>query len=176
MARGQRQAADRQLNTTNQIGAAENTNQQALENKLIPGYTSLMNTGYLSPEEENAARVNEMGTATQPFEAAGFSAAGRAGRTRNPADLTSEEDLLARDESLAAGGAAEKLQAEKMKGQLAGMYGLGTLRSEDIDAMERMYGLGPATLQARAAGGKSFGQDLLTNLMGNAEKAATMGG
>ena len=153
MARGQKQAADKQLALTNSVAGDERSRSNKLEDQLIPGYTSLMNTGYLSPEEEAAATTSEMGSATQPYESAGFKAASRAGATRNAADLTSEETQLARDEGISAGGAAEQLQREKMANQEAGMYGLGKLRGEDLDAMAKMYGLGPSTLGARAAGG-----------------------
>lgn len=152
MARGQVGAANKQLSTTNDIGADERKRQQDLENKLVPGYTSLMDTGYFNPEEEHAAVTSEMGATAAPFETAGFEAAGRAGRTRNAADLTAQQDQLAMEQGRAAGDTAANLQKEKMQGQLAGTYGLGQLRKEDLDAMQSMYGLGPSTLQARAAG------------------------
>lgn len=125
--------------------------------------TSLMKTGYFSPEEAGAATTSEMGSAMQPFESAGFEAANRAGRTRNAADLTAQQDELALEKGRTAGETAANLQAEKMAGQKyglqtkiagqqAGMYGLGALRAEDLAAMEHMYGLGPGTLGARAAG------------------------
>jgi hypothetical protein len=120
-----------------------------------------MDTGYFSPEEEHAAVTSEMGTTAAPFEATQFEAAGRAGRTRNASDLTAQQDQLALEEGRATGDTAAKLQHEKMQGQMAGAYGLGQLKSEDQKAMEAMYGLGPATLQARAAGksGDELGMD-----------------
>lgn len=152
MARGQAGAAEKQLGTTNALASTEQGKSDALENKLTPGYTSLMDTGYMSPEEEHAATVSEMGAATQPFETAKFQAANTAGATRNAADLTSNQDQLALEEGRAAGGAAEDLQNQKMQNQEAGMYGLGQLKSQDQQETENMYGLGPGTLQARAAG------------------------
>lgn len=172
MARGQAQAADKQLSTTNAIGADERSRQQALENKLMPGYTSLMNTGFMSPAEENAARTSEMGAAEQPFESAGFTAANRAAATHNAADLTAEEEQLARDKGLATGTAAENFQKEKMNNELAGMYGIGQLRSEDLNAMQAMYGMGPSTLNARAAGGPSPWWGLAEKAIGAAGAAA----
>jgi hypothetical protein len=152
MARGQSSAADTQLKTTNAVAGQEGDKANQLESKLVPGYTSLMDTGYFSPEEEAAATTSEMGAATQPFESAGFKAANRAAATRNPADLTAQEDQLALDEGRTAGDAAAKLQEQKMSNQEAGMYGLGQLQQGDQHAMEQMYGLGPSTLGARAAG------------------------
>lgn len=151
--RGQKQAAEKQLKTTNAVAADQGAQASKLEKQLIPGYTSLMDTGYFSPEEEHAATTSEMGAATQPFESMGFQASNRAAATRNPADLTAQQDQLALDEGRTAGQAAEGLQHEKMGNQIQGMAGMGNLRSEDLAAMESMYGLGPGSLQARAAGG-----------------------
>ena len=152
MARGQVGAAEKQLGKTNAVASAEDTSQQKLENQLVPGYTSLMDTGYLSPEEESAATTSEMGAATAPFKSAEFQAGNRAAATRNASDLTAQQDQLALEEGQTAGTAADELQKEKMANQEAGMYGLGQLRAEDLQAMEQMYGLGPSSLQARAAG------------------------
>jgi hypothetical protein len=152
MARGQAQAADTQLATTNQVAGQQGNESQMLENDLIPGYTSLMNTGYLNPAEEAAATTSEMGSATQPFESAKFDANNTAAATRNTADLAAQQDQLALEEGQVAGGAAANLEKQKMSNQEAGMYGLDNLESGNLKAMEDMYGLGPGTLQARAAG------------------------
>lgn len=152
MARGQAGAADNQRHLTNDIGAGALSDSKALESKLIPGYTSLMNTGYMNPEEEAAATTNEMGASTAPFGAANFSAANRAAATRNPADLTSQQDQLALEQGQTAGTAAATLQQQKMQNQEQGMYGLEGLNQDQLKLTEGMYGLGPSTLQARAAG------------------------
>lgn len=152
MARGQSQAASAQLTKTNAVGDQENTEAQGLENQLIPGYTSLMDTGYLSPEEGSAATTSEMGAATQPFESADFTAKNNAAATHNASGVAEQEDQLALEKGQAAGGAAEDLQNQKMQNQEAGMYGLNQLEQGNQGFAENMYGLGPATLQARAAG------------------------
>jgi hypothetical protein len=152
MARGQSQAAQNQLGITNSVAGNEGTEAQGLENDLIPGYTSLMDTGYLNPEEESAATTSEMGAATAPFQSADFEAKNNAAATRNASDLPAQEDQLALEEGQTAGGAAAKLQQQKMQNQEAGMYGLNELEGGNLTAMEDMYGLGPGTLQARAAG------------------------
>lgn len=152
MARGQSQAADTQLSKTNAVGDTESAKANKLESELIPGYTSLMDTGYFSPEEEAASRTSEMGAATQPFESADFTAKNNAAATRNSAGLAEQEDQLALEKGQTAGGAAAELQKEKMSNQEAGMYGLQGLEAGDKQAMETMYGLGPGTLNARAAG------------------------
>jgi hypothetical protein len=152
MARGQSQAADTQLKTTNQVAGQQGQEAQQLESELIPGYTSLMDTGYMNPEEEAAATTSEMGAATAPFGTADFQAKDNAAATRNPSDLAAQEDQLALEEGQVAGGASAHLQDQKMQNQEAGMYGLSNLESGNLKAMEDMYGLGPGTLSARAAG------------------------
>lgn len=157
LARGQSQAADAQLNQTNAVAGSEGDKASKLEGQLTPGYTSLMDTGYLNPQEENAAVTSEMGSATAPFQTAGFDAKNTAGATRNAADLTANQDQLALEEGRTAGTAAAGLQKEKMQNQEAGMYGLQGLQSGDQKTMAEMYGLGPSTLQARAAGTGHWG-------------------
>lgn len=152
MARGQAGAADRQRWTTNAIGAEAGKEAGGVNSTLIPGYTSLMNTGYLSPEEQAAATTSEMGATAAPFETAKFEAGNRAGATRNASDLTAQSDQLAMEQGRAAGDTAATLQAQKMQNQEAGMYGLGQIGQEQTGLEESMYGLGPSTLQARAAG------------------------
>lgn len=152
MARGQSQAADTQLAKTNAVGDTQQGKADTLENSLVPGYKSLMDTGYLSPEEEGAATTNEMGAATAPFKSAEFGAANRASATNNASDLTAQSDQLALEEGQTAGGAAAKLQEEKMQNQEAGMYGLAGQEAGNRGEATSMYGLGPSTLNARAAG------------------------
>lgn len=152
MARGQAGASDAQLHKTNDVAIAQGKETQNLENQVMPGYTSLMDTGYLSPEEEHAATTSEMGSATQPFQSMEFKAGNRAAATRNPADLTAEDTQLALDEGRTAGGAAEQLQKEKMANQISGMEGIAGQEAGNRHTMESMYGLGPGTLDARAAG------------------------
>lgn len=152
MARGQSQAATGQLNLTNTVAGEEGGQAGALESELIPGYTSLMDTGYLNPAEEAGAVTGEMGTATAPFQSAEFQAKNDAAATHNGAGVAGQEDQLALEEGQVAGGAAANLQTQKMQNQEAGMYGLNNLESGNQQAMEDMYGLGPGTLEARAAG------------------------
>lgn len=153
MARGQSQAAGDQLKMTDAVAGQQQGDQKALESKLIPGYSSLMDTGYMNPGEEAAATTSEMGAATQPFQSMGFQASNRAAATRNPADLTAQQDQLALEEGQTAGQTAAGLQEQKIQNQEAGMYGLGQLKSQDQQEAASMYGLGPGTLNARAAGG-----------------------
>lgn len=156
MARGQSGAAQKQLKTTNAVASNEGDKANKLEDTLLPGYTSLMDTGYFNPGEEAAATTSEMGATAAPFSSAEFEGRNRAAATRNPADVTAQSDQLAMDEGRAAGDTAGHLQEEKMNNQEAGMYGLGQLQSGDRSAEMSMYGLGPQTLNARAAGGSVY--------------------
>jgi hypothetical protein len=152
MARGQKQHADTQLATTNDIGHQQQTRSNKLEDSLTPGYTSMMDTGYMNPQDEEAATNTEMGATSAPFQTADFKAKNTAAATRNPADLAAQQDQLAISEGQSAGDAAAKLQTQKMTNQEAGMYGLQQLQAGNQKEAEGMYGLGPGTLDARAAG------------------------
>ena len=152
MARGQSQAADAQLNATNTIANDQQSQANALQSKLVPGYTSLMNTGYLSDADKAAATTNEMGAATAPFGTANFEANNRASATNNASDLTAQQDQLALEQGQVAGGAAANLQGQQMQNQLSGMYGLQGEQAASQGEAQGLYGLGPSTLQARAAG------------------------
>ena len=166
MARGQAQAADKQLGTSNAIGSQELQGANSLIGQLTPKYTSLMDTGYFSPAQENAAVTSEMGSATAPFKSAEFQAANNASATRNPSNLAAQQDQLALEEGRTAGEAAANLQNQKMKNELGGAYGLGNLSQEQMDMAKSMYGLGPSTLQARAAGNPSPLWGLAGSLIG----------
>jgi hypothetical protein len=152
MARGQAAAADTQLNKTNAVGDTNASQAGALESKLVPGYQSLMDTGYINPQEENAATTSEMGAATQPFQSEQFRNNNNAAATRNDASLTAGNDQLALEEGRTAGDAAANLQMQKMQNQEAGMYGLAGQEQGNRQTEGAMYGLGPGTLGARAAG------------------------
>lgn len=158
MAKGQRQAADANLAATNQVAGSELAGADQLQGELTPAYTSEMNTGYMSPQDKQAAQEQTMGAASEPFDAASFQAANRAAATNNPADLTAQQDQLALEKGTATGNAATQLQAQQQEGQLAGAQGLSQLSDEDMKAMEGLYGLGPATLGARAAGTSTLSQ------------------
>jgi len=152
MARGQAQAADANLNATNSIANTQQGTGTQLQSSLIPGYTSMMNTGYLSPADKAAATTSEMGSATAPFGTANFEANNRASATGNASDLTAQQDQLALEQGQTAGGAAANLQNQQMSNQLQGMYGLGGLSGQDLQEAQGLYGLGPSTLSARAGG------------------------
>jgi len=152
MARGQAGAANAQLKQSNTVANSQQSQADTLRNKLVPGYTSLADTGYLDPADKAAATTSEMGAATAPFGSANFEASNRAARTGNASDLTAQQDQLALEQGQTAGGAAATLQGQQMSNQLQGMYGLQGEEAASRGEAQGMYGLGPPTLQARAAG------------------------
>ena len=97
-----------------------------------------------------------MGALASPFAAAKTAMTNSAARTNNSAGLTAGQDALARGQGIAAGqqsaanqtafaNDAQQQEAQAQQG-LAGIYGINQ------DTMAKLYGLGPGTLQARAAG------------------------
>jgi hypothetical protein len=148
MPRGAAGAAKTQLGTTNAIAATQQGKADALQAQTTPGYTSLMNTGYLDPADAAAATTSEMGAATQPFQTAGFTAKNNAAATNNASSLTANEDQLALEEGQVSGQTAAGLQQQKMQNQQAGMYGLNQQQAADTGETESMYGLAPSTINA----------------------------
>jgi hypothetical protein len=92
-----------------------------------------------------------------PFASAADTLENRAARTRNTAGLNETLDLMARDRSKAASGAGRDVETlfanEKQRRREESLKGLANLYGVSTDAMAKLYGLGPGTLGARAAGG-----------------------
>lgn len=168
MAKGQRQTAQQQLNTTNTEAANLGTTGTNLQSAVEPTYENLMETGYTSPAAESAAVEQGMGATASPYGAARFTAANSAAATGNPADLTSEENTLAREEGTALGGEANQLALQKQQGQLAGAAGVTGLSDTDLQAMEQLYGIAPGLLNSRAAGQSTLTQ--VGDFLGNVAK------
>jgi hypothetical protein len=171
MARPTTAQANTNLQTTNAIGQGQQNQANQLQNTLIPGYTNLMNTGYLSPQDQEAATQNTMGATTAPFSTADFEAKNRASATNNASDLTANEDQLAMEEGQAAGGSAANLQQQQMANQLQGMYGLGQEQQGAQGEAESMYGLAPSTLNAET-NAQAQTTSWLNSLLGAAGTAA----
>lgn len=158
MAKGQKEAADKQLQTTNAAAAGAGKNAGDIFSSLNPFFQQEMTNpqGY-SPQDLNAMR-------TGSSQALGGSTAGITGqgnltaaRTRNSAGITSALDSAARgaqqqgsQNELAIEGANANLKQQQ---QQAGAAGEAGLFGENLGAQSSLYGLGPGTLQGRAAGG-----------------------
>jgi hypothetical protein len=149
MARGQAEAANAQLATTNDIGNKAGAQSQgvfgaawpAIQNQLTPSATT-----------QSALTQLPMRAAGAAFNAADQSAQNRMAKTNNSAGFTGGADKLARDKAAAMSTAGlqgqeavQNLQNEGVK-NATGMFGTSQ------DTMAKMYGMGAPTLQARAAG------------------------
>jgi hypothetical protein len=152
MARGQAQAATNQLNTTNQLGAQQGAQASSLESTLIPSYTDMLNSGYNTPAQAAAATESGMGAVNTSFNNDQQQLNNESARTNNPASLTAGQDQLALERGTALGTEANNLAEQQFNNELKGASGLQGLYNTNQSSANSMYGLGPSTLGARAAG------------------------
>lgn len=96
-----------------------------------------------------------MGAIASSYDTAAQEAGRRTARTRNQAGYGALQDALARNKGIAAGTEAGNLQKQfadkKDQMRQQGLAGLGNLYGLGTDVMSRLYGLGPSTLNSRAA-------------------------
>jgi hypothetical protein len=172
MARGQSQAASSQLNTTNQIGQNELGQANQLESSLIPDYQTDLTQGY-TPQEQTAMTTAGEGAIGSAYGSAAQDAARTAGRTNNASSLTAGQDQMALNKGTAMGQEAAGLQTEfanqQQTNRARGEQGIGNLEAGNLQSGDMMYGLGPGTLQARAAGtsGDQLAQGWVNTALGN---------
>ena len=164
MARGQSGAAEKQLGTTNKVAGQYGTQANQLYGTLAPALTSEMNNPGYDAATKAAMTTAGMGAIGSSFGADAERAAERSARTRNPAGAGALQEALARNKGLAMGQEAAGLQKQfadyaNQQRQQA-LAGLGNLYGMNTDVMSRLYGLGPSTLNARAAGKGGWGIDL----------------
>jgi hypothetical protein len=164
MARGQAQAAGNQLGITNAAAGQEQGRESQLYGQLRPEFTNMLNMG-LDPATQAALTRQGEGAVASSFGASGEQASNRVARTRNDAGFAAQEDQQARDRGMAMGDVASKNvmanQAEIDKNRAIGLGGLGNLYGTSVQSKDSLYGLGPGTLQARAAGGKGWFDSLM---------------
>jgi hypothetical protein len=163
MARGQAQAANKQLGLTNQVAGQELGKANSLENQLIPDYTSMLNQGY-TPAEESAMTTGGEGAVGSAYGAAKTEGENAAARTNNASNLTTQQDQLARDKGVGEGqlaaGLQEKFANEREANKKFGMTGLEGLYGGNQRSADQLYGLSPGLLQARATGKSELGDIL----------------
>lgn len=153
-------------------------NATSAEQTLLPTYSSMLSTGYATPQEAESAVNSGMGSVGSTFDTAAQEQQNEAARTNNPASLAASEDQLALEKGTALGDEANQLQAQKMKGQLAGAQGYQDLFKTNQDAADNMYGLG-AHMFAPGQKGLSVGQGIsnfFDALAGGVAKGASSGG
>ena len=169
MAKGQAGKADKQLGTTNSIGNTALTNANEAMSSLTPFYQGEM----MNPQGLGQPALTAATTASN--QALGGATAGAAGagklqaeRTRNSAGITEALDSSARGAEQQQSENAQNLQVlnaqEKLAQQQAGAQGEQGIFGTETGLGASMYGLGPGTLNARAAGG-SWAQNTFNPIM-----------
>lgn len=160
MAKGQAQAADKQLQTTNQAAQGQGANAQQLFGTLAPNLTNQLNHPGYDNATKSAILGQGMEAANQPFASAMQEAKDTASRTGNSAGLDTSLDSMARAKAAADSNAAQTGQIaianDAQKQQQQAQTGLGDLFGVSNDTMAKLYGTAPGILQGRAAGGSPF--------------------
>jgi hypothetical protein len=176
MAKGQAGAADKQLKTTNAVASGAGNNAAGFMSSLSPFYSGEMT----NPQGYGAQDMNNMLTASN--QSLGGATAGITGqgalqgaRTRNSAGITSALDSASRgaeqQQSENALGVQNANAMLKQQQQQAGAAGTAGLFGTETGLEGQMYGLGPGTLNARAAGGswmQNTGLPIMQALSGGA--------
>jgi hypothetical protein len=157
MAKGQKQAADKQLAKSNAVSDTALGTANSEMSSLNPFYTGEMT----NPQGLGTAGVNAANTASQ--QALGGATAGVTGegalmgaRTRNTAGITEALDSASRGAMQTGSENATKVQLanEMLKEQQRqeGAAGKAGIFGTETNLGGQALGMGPGTLQARAAG------------------------
>lgn len=156
MARGQAQAAGKQLNLTNQAAAGAGSTANQIYGTMMPAVNQEIQTPGYDAATKAAMTTAGMGGIGSSYGSQAEQASERAARTRNAAGAGALQEALARNKGIAEGNEAAGLQkqfadfADQQRQQ--GIKTAADLYGVNQDVMARLYGLGPSTLQARAAG------------------------
>ena len=165
MSRGQASAVNTQ--GTNLLNT-ENANSSTALNSVLPAYQAqLANPGY-TPAQQNAITQNSLGGIGAAFGAANQNATNTAARTGNAADLTSQQDALARERMQAVGSQeaqnqntftnAARADRNAAQGGLSGIF-----RTSQGGANST---LGTLSGNANAGNNKSFWDQLTSGVLG----------
>jgi len=169
MARGQKQAADTQLGKTNTAAAGYGTTAGGELGQLNPQVTSLINSKGYDPATLAAITNAGMGASNAAFTGAAGQINRNAARTKNPAGIAGQLDTLAMGKGIAGGKEAGDIQIQNAdfanQQRMAGLNMLQGLYGTNVGASNQLYGMGPGTLQARAAG-PSGAQDFASIIKG----------
>lgn len=157
MARGQAQAAGNQLNKTNTAAAGYGANASGLFGTLSDTGRSLVNSTGFDPATLSAITNAGMGGVNASFGDAENQLKRSVAGSGNPAGIGGQLDALARSKGIAGGEEAGNIQianaAERDKLRQQGLDLMNSLYGTNVGASTQLYGMGPSTLQARAAGG-----------------------
>lgn len=174
MAKGQRQAADKQLGTTNTTAAGYGSNASSLFGPLSSEASTLANSTGYDPATLAAITNAGMGAVNANF----ASNAGQIGRnaavTQNPASVNAALDQNAMNKGVAAGQEAGNIQIanaqEKDYQQALGLNLQNSLYGTNVGAQTNLLGQTPGLLNARAAGQSTLQQ--VGGLIGDLGQAA----
>jgi hypothetical protein len=157
MARGQAGKADKQLGITNTAAAGYGNLASGIGSQLTGEAGKLINSTGFDPATLAAITNAGMGGVNAAFGSAADQVARTAATSKNPAAVGALEDAFARDKGVAAGKEAGDIQIQnamfKAEQQKQGRDILSNLYGTDVGAQTGLYGMGPSTLGARAAGG-----------------------
>jgi hypothetical protein len=164
MARGQKQAADTQLATTDSAGSKALSNATGELGTLTDQASTLMNGGLdlsslkgYDPATMASITGNTMGAAVAPFNSAAGQINRNAAIRGNSAGTGEDLTALAAAKSRATSPAAQSTQLAntdfKTNNYLTGLNLENSLLGNQTGAATSFYGMGPSTLQSRAAGG-----------------------
>ena len=157
MARGQAGAAEKQLGKTNAAAADYSGKAAGDFGTLNTQAQSLINSTGYDPATLGAITNAGMGGVNASFGDAENQLNRSVARSGNPAGIGGQLDALARSKGVAGGKEAGDIQianaAERDKLRSQGLDLMNSLYGTNVGASNQLYGLGPSTLQARAAGG-----------------------
>jgi len=171
LAKGQREASDKQLALSNNYASQAGNRAQGIFDPLNSALMGEVN----NPQGYSTADMNSMRTGSA--QALGGSTAGITGqanlqtaRTRNSAGYSGALDSAARSSAQTASQNEMGLQAQnanlKEAQRQQGLSALQGLYGTNMSSMNSALGLGPGTLQARAAGPPPWWQSVLGTAAG----------
>lgn len=156
MAKGQKEAADKQLGLTNNIASGYGTTAAGEGSAVAGGANNLIDSEGFDPTTLSAITNAGMGGVNAAAGSAGGQIQRDAARTKNPAGTAGALDTLAIDKGVAGGKEAGDIQIQnaqfKNQQRTQGLNLLNNQYGTNVDASSKLYGMGAPTLQARAAG------------------------
>lgn len=157
MARGQAGKADTQLGITNTAAKGYAGTAAGELGPLTAGAETLVNSSGYDPATLGAITNAGIGGVNAAYGDAGGQIRRTAAASKNPADINSSLDALALNKGIAGGQEAGNIQmgnaAFKARQNLEGLNLMSSLYGTNVGASNQLYGMGPSTLGARAAGG-----------------------
>ena len=175
MAKGQSQAANKNLALTNSVAAGQGQKAGQVFGTAEPLAANLATNGGYDQATKNSIIGQGVGAANSAFGSAADAARTGAAATRNAGGLDTTLDSMARGKAAADANATQTGQIaianDQQQQRQLGIQDLNSLYGTTTGSMNSLYGLGPGTLQARAAG-QNTGLALAGDVLGAAGSAA----